>query len=454
MKASRSILKPRGQRSWAFMLFRILVVSALAYLFRLHIASFGAYVHNAAWRALTGSEENHEGDIRGLLQCGAPGARLLVKMGESEALTNAVDPSQIPTLLRLAREHGDPKVRSHAFQGLGRFQDERVRELAVQALTSEDVYTRREGVRLMLMLGDERDLPQLRAALEKEEEPSLRRLMAAAVESIAPTDRQFEKTVLVAAIQFMSQFGEPEDNMARLGPLIRQAAEKGAKIIVVPETAIQGYMTHDIKCGWKREDWETTSGIRGVPVQSVAQPVPGPITEWFSKLAMELKVYITAPVLEKEEETERFFNSLCLVGPDGGLLLHYRKCTPWPYAEKGWASLGDRGVPCVDTEYGRLAVLICYDMNFEPERLQGQGVDTVLYSIAWVEGPKSPWFSTRLPQIAKERDFNIIGANWTVPSKPQWYGYGQTRIMDRNGRIVAQAANDLQEEIVLGEIPY
>ena len=77
----------------------------------------------------------------------------------------------------------------------------------------------------------------------------------------------------------------------------------------------------------------------------------------------------------EEQGTGKHFNALCLVGPEGDLLLHYRKRTPWPYAEKGWASPGDRGLQTIDTPYGRLAILICYDINFEPPNLKERGVE-------------------------------------------------------------------------------
>ncbi|MHC4503316.1 MAG: carbon-nitrogen hydrolase family protein, partial [Planctomycetota bacterium] len=132
--------------------------------------------------------------------------------------------------------------------------------------------------------------------------------------------------------------------------------------------------------------------------------------------------------------------------------LHYRKLNPWPFAERGWATAGDRGLVHVDTPYGRLALLICYDINYEPLNLRDLGVDTLLYPIAWVDRPKSSWFGSGLPRLARDADINIIGANWTVPGKPSWSGYGQSLIVSRSGAVLARARSDAAEEIVCAEI--
>ena len=58
-------------------------------------------------------------------------------------------------------------------------------------------------------------------------------------------------TVRVAAVQFISLWARPEENRKNLEPLIREAAKNGAKIVVLPETAISYYMSHDIRLTWQ-----------------------------------------------------------------------------------------------------------------------------------------------------------------------------------------------------------
>jgi len=257
----------------------------------------------------------------------------------------------------------------------------------------------------------------------------------------------------VAAIQFMSEFGKPELNRNRLEPLIREAAQGGAKIVVLPETAITGYMNYDLDTTWQAGELPLTEGLRGVSPEGVAETVPGPSTERFARLADELDIFLTIPFLETDRRANKFYNTVVLAGPEGKILLHYRKLNPWPFAERSWASAGDRGLQCVDTPYGRLALLICYDINFEPRHLKTAEADTLLYSIAWVDKANSPWFRASLPGIAKENDLNIVGANWTVPRKPSWHGYGQSLIVARSGQVLARAAHDIGEEILYADLP-
>ncbi|MHC4401259.1 MAG: carbon-nitrogen hydrolase family protein [Planctomycetota bacterium] len=260
-------------------------------------------------------------------------------------------------------------------------------------------------------------------------------------------------TVRVAAIQFISRWARPDENRQGLERLIREAAQNGAKIVVLPETAIPGYMSHDIRLTWQVGRRPISGDLTGVSPSSVAEPVPGESTRIFGELARQLKIYLTVPLLEFAPERNRYYNTLVLMGPDGKIALHYRKLNPWPWAERGWATPGDRGHQVLDTPYGRLGLLICYDVNYEPPKLKEKGVDHLLYSIAWVDDPESDWFGEGLPEVARESDFNVVGANWSVPDQPGWHGYGQSVIISRTGKILARAKNDLGNEILYAELP-
>ncbi len=260
-------------------------------------------------------------------------------------------------------------------------------------------------------------------------------------------------TVRVAAIQFVSRWAKPAENRKGLEPLIRKAAKNGAKIVVLPEAAIPAYMSHDIRLTWQVAGHRITQELQGVSPESVAETVPGTSTRVFGELAKELRIYLTVPLVEVVPEAKKYYNTLVLVGPDGKIALHYRKLHPWPWAERGWASPGDRGQQFLDTPYGRLGLLICYDINFEPPRLKANRVGHLLYAIAWVDEPGSTWFSKALPDIARKANVNIIGANWSVPDQPGWHGYGQSEIISRTGQILARAKNDLGDEILYADLP-
>ncbi|MHC4621625.1 MAG: carbon-nitrogen hydrolase family protein [Planctomycetota bacterium] len=262
------------------------------------------------------------------------------------------------------------------------------------------------------------------------------------------------KTFTAAAIQALSKMGQPPANREHLEKLVREAAGHGAKVIVLPEAAITGYMSSDLTTTWQVDEREVTEGLKGISPERVAESVPGTSTKAFSKLAEEIGVYLTVPIVERDPDTGKYYNTVVLMGPDGRMLLHYRKINPWPWAEKGWASHGNLANVFVDTPLGRMGLLICYDINYEPGDLKKLGVDHLLYPIAWVDEENSKWFSERLPKIARENRLNIIGANWTVPphSRPDWHGYGHSLIISREGKILAKVDSNTAEQIVYAEL--
>ena len=263
------------------------------------------------------------------------------------------------------------------------------------------------------------------------------------------------KTFKVAAVQAVSRFGDAAWNREHLAKVVREAAGAGAKVIVLPETSVTGYMSHDLKRTWRVGQRRVTAGLTGVDVRGAAETVPGESTRFFAKLAGELKVYLTVPLLEVDPRSGEYYNTVVLISPDTTYCGYYRKLNPWPFAERGWATPGDLGHAVIDTPYGRMALLICFDINFEPPRLKALGVDHLLYPIAWVEDTGSDWFEKRLPAIAARNDINIIGANRTVPAgyEPDWHGWGQTRIIGRDGTILAKMKDDRAEGIVYAELP-
>ncbi|MEX2216905.1 MAG: carbon-nitrogen hydrolase family protein [Phycisphaeraceae bacterium] len=268
-----------------------------------------------------------------------------------------------------------------------------------------------------------------------------------------PTEKP--TTVRVAAIQFISAFADPAANRKGLQPLIREAAKNGAKIIVLPETAITGYMPTDLKRTWQVDNRELSGGLTGVNPKDAAETVPGQSTKAFAALAGELGIYLTIPLLEVDKKSGEYFNTIVLADPEGKIVLHYRKLNPWPWAERGWATTGDRGHQYIDSPYGRLGLLICYDINFEPPKLKKKKVDHLLYCIAWVDDENSTWFKKQLPAIAKENNLNIIGANWSLEAaieKPDWHGYGNSLIISNEGNVMTKVKSDFGNEIIYAEL--
>lgn len=280
----------------------------------------------------------------------------------------------------------------------------------------------------------------------------------AIVRSLRLDDRPAE-TFRVAAVQCPSLFGDPAANRQTLERLVANAVYDGAEVVVLPETAVTGYMSPDLKRTWQVGGRQITAGLTGVDPKDAAETVPGESTRFFAQVARKWGIYLTVPLLEVDRRTGKFYNTVVLLGPGGEQLIHYRKINPWPWAEKGWATPGDLGRPVVDTPFGRLGTLVCYDIHKQAAEMASLKIDTLLYCIAWVDNRDSDWFPHRLPEIAQDNGFNIVGANWTVPAcpdgqdPPAWHGYGQSCIIASDGKVLATAGKDHLTEVIYADLP-
>ncbi len=291
-------------------------------------------------------------------------------------------------------------------------------------------------------------------------------------------------TVKVAAIQCSSDLGDVVANSAKLTELVRQAAAGGAKIVVLPEAAITGYISQDLAWNWHVPGRPIDRSFRGRDPAPIAQTVPGPATEHFCALAMELEIYLTIPLVERvdrpltrsaseitltrsaseastltrsvSEESAlppAFFNTACLAAPDGRLVTHYRKLHPWPPVEQSWATPGDRGLAVFDTEYGRVGLAICFDIHTLLADYAAQRLWALLFPTAWVDDEHpAHWFHNRLPREAAKYRHHVIGANWSVDRPQRWRGYGFSTVISAEGQVLATAKSLVGSEIVFAEL--
>jgi len=256
-------------------------------------------------------------------------------------------------------------------------------------------------------------------------------------------------TVRVAAIQCYSRMGEVERNRKLLTGLVEKAVAQKAKIVVLPECAVHGYMDPG-----RDHTWSAKAKGEGVlAVQRVAEAVPGPSTKHFGELAKKLGIYLVVPLIEAAEE--EFYNAQVLLGPDGTVLLHHRKWNLWPPGDGLWASPGNRTVRVADTPVGRLGLMICYDVHRLPEELKKAGADIVLYSVGWYGPNTETWFSDVFPRRYVVRNgFAVVAANWSAePGAPGWEGHGYSCIVAPDGKVLAMAKTTRGDEIVLADLP-
>ena len=250
--------------------------------------------------------------------------------------------------------------------------------------------------------------------------------------------------VRVAAVQFYSVMGDVERNRAGLAKLVRQAAARGAKIVVLPEAAVSGYADIDEDVYWTSDE-QPKEGF--VSVSRVAEPADGPSARFFAAIARECSIWLTVPFIEKSGG--HFYNTIVLLGPDGAPKIHYRKQHPWTVADPSWMTRGDLGTPVIDTEYGRLGVMVCYDVNALLPEFAEKSADIVLHCVAWY----GPWFDVRFNGRVRDAGVTLVLANWTFPEPRGWRGAGASRIVGPDGVEIARIGEDFGDGIVYADLP-
>mmetsp|Transcript_52091 Transcript_52091/g.121131 ORF Transcript_52091/g.121131 Transcript_52091/m.121131 type:complete len:412 (-) Transcript_52091:132-1367(-) len=249
-----------------------------------------------------------------------------------------------------------------------------------------------------------------------------------------------ENTVHVALVQCPSDLGAVAKNLARLERHVRTAAQRGAKIVVLPEASVTGYLSQDLQINWGLEG-KPQSFPKSKDPTNYAEVSDGPSVRHMASLARELGLYITVPFLEREGQ--QFFNTVTLVGPESlperPVLAHYRKNCPWPHPEKSWATPGD-GVATFDTPYGRVGLAICFDIHSVLAKYADRGLWALLYPIAWV-GDIAGWFARELPDRLAQVScpHYVLGANWATDAPQKWSGAGGSSAYAPGGRLLAQA---------------
>jgi predicted amidohydrolase len=152
----------------------------------------------------------------------------------------------------------------------------------------------------------------------------------------------------------------PLDNCRQYEPFISEAAAKKADLVVLGETL-------------------TYVGLGKTPAV-VAEPVPGPATDYFSGLARKHQLYIVAGLFERDGRL--VYNTAVLLGPDGRIVGKYRKtCLPRSEIEAGVCPGKD--YPVFDTRFGKVGLMICYD-GFFPEvarELSNRGAEVIAWPV-------------------------------------------------------------------------
>lgn len=160
------------------------------------------------------------------------------------------------------------------------------------------------------------------------------------------------------------------DNMRLLADKIKALASEGAELVVLQELHNSLYFCQ----------------TENVGNFDLAEPIPGPSTDFFGNLAKELGIVIVTSLFERRA-AGLYHNTAVVIERDGTIAGKYRKMhipDDPAYYEKFYFTPGDMGFHPINTSVGRIGVLVCWDQWYpEAARLMAlQGADMLIYPTA------------------------------------------------------------------------
>jgi len=221
---------------------------------------------------------------------------------------------------------------------------------------------------------------------------------------------------------------------------INEAAKVGAKLVVFPESSLQGHFHNARELRIESIEYQYEN----------AEEVPeGESTQELIEKAKEKDIYVIWGMAERslKEGIDKLYNTAVLVGPEG-YLGKYRK-VHLAFAEKYVFNSGN-GWSVYETRIGKIGMLICYDKAFpEPCReLALQGAELLIMPTAWplsksggdpnVEEDCKTYLYDLFDKVrAAENQCWFISSNQVGISGDHDY-LGHSRIVAPNGRVVSE----------------
>ncbi len=274
----------------------------------------------------------------------------------------------------------------------------------------------------------------------------------------------------VAVIQSAPVLFEREASVEKACRLIREAGANGARLALLPEAYIPAYprgLSFGMLVGSRspegRELWQRC--------WENSVEVPGPATEALGAAARAAGLYAAVGVIERDSTYSRgtLYCSLLYFGPDGSLLGKHRKFKPTAAERLIWGEGDGSTLPVLQTEFGRIGGLICWE-NYMPlarMALYGQGVEIYLAPTA---DSRETWQAT-LRHIACEGRCFVLGCNQFVrkdmvpadlpmreelASQPEIMCRGGSVIVSPFGEVLAgplfDAEGSLYADLDMGEV--
>ena len=162
-----------------------------------------------------------------------------------------------------------------------------------------------------------------------------------------------KQIVRVAAVQIAPDLDTPTGTLDRVLAAIDEAASKGARLAVFPETFVPWYPYFSFVRP------PMLSGADHIHLYDNAVIVPGPVTDAVSAAARKHTMVVALGVNERDHGS--LYNAQIIFDADGAMLLKRRKLTPTFHERMIWGQGDGAGLKVVDTAVGRVGALACWE---------------------------------------------------------------------------------------------
>lgn len=260
------------------------------------------------------------------------------------------------------------------------------------------------------------------------------------------------QTLKVGVVQQAVASNDKQLSWQRSAEQIRVLAEQGCELVMLQELHSTLYF-----CQQENTDFF-----------DLAEPIPGPASDYFTALANELNIVLITSLFEKRG-SGLYHNTAVVFDRQAGMVGKYRKMhipdDPGFY-EKFYFTPGDMGFEPIQTSVGKLGVLLCWDQWYpEAARLMAMaGADMLFYPTAigwdindtpeeqqrqhdaWQTIQRAHAIANSLPVIVANRSGFEAS---TIEGDPGIQFWGQSFIAGPQGEILAEASSDKEENLIV-----
>jgi len=248
---------------------------------------------------------------------------------------------------------------------------------------------------------------------------------------LAQKTGQVSERTKIASLSYIPVKWDKEANLTTIEKLAREAAGRGARILITPEGGLEGYLIDELRSSAQRTKWEAR-------FQDIAEPVDGPSVMKIRTLAQTLGVDLVLGFLERDGKT--LYNSCAWIDDQGDILnLHRKTHMAQPYFDPENYHPGYE-LKAFDTRFGRMGMLICFERQI-PEVASALALDGARVLINPSYGSRGEWNTNMLRTRARDNSAYLI---FTHPK--------QTLVISPHGRVIRDVDNEGGAGIVYAEL--